>query len=163
MHHQRQRQHGGHQPASESDQQRRGDAGEHHQPLQRQADVLVHVVDPDHEAVVVPHHLVAGQEETQRQRQQEDHRGAAQEPRFEPALQAEDSGIEFRGIAQVGKSVAHLPSARGDPVHQHAHDHQGQHVAAQHGVERQSEQVERERQGEDRVAPGARLAGLDPM
>ncbi len=95
--------------------------------------------------MLVVDHLIAAQEEPHGQRQQQEHRGAAQEARFQAALQPEEAGIDFARLAQVGEAVAQLPGARRHPVEQDAEDHQRQHVAAQQVVERQIEEIERER------------------
>ena len=111
----------GEEPAAHPDEHRRGEAGEDHQPLQGQSDVLVHVIDADQEAaVVVVDHLVAPQEEPERQGQQQHHGGAAQEARFQAAFQPEEAGIELTGFAQVREAVAQLPAARRHPVDQDA-------------------------------------------
>ena len=112
--------------------------------------------------MIVPHHLIAAQKESQRQGEQENGRGAAQEFRFEASFQAEDAQDRFRrSVPQFGQTVPKLPAARGQPVNQRANDCQGEQEAAQLGVERQVEQVEGERElrTRDRARLWPRRAG----
>ena len=118
-------------------------------------DVLIDVVDADQEAaVLVVDHLVAAQVELECEGEQQDDTGATQEARFQAAFQVKDPRVEFPRVAQVRHSVAQLPAARCQPVHQNAEDDQRQNIAAQQRVERKIEQIEGERLVEHGVAPG---------
>ena len=103
--------------------------------------------------MLVVNHFIAPQEEAHRQRHQQEHRRAAQKLRFQPALQPEDGWVDLARLLDVGHLVAQLPGARRHPVEQNTHNHQRQHVAAQHAVKRQVEQIKRKRLVEYRVVP----------
>jgi hypothetical protein len=131
--------------------------------LQRQPDVEVDIIHAHQErAMDVVHHFVAAQEKAHRQGHQQEHRGAAQEARFQSAFQPENGRVDFPRLRHIRQLVAQLPGARRQPVEQDADDYQRQHVAAQHAVKRQVEQVKRERLVEHRVAPPAGRRGQVP-
>src|SRR5262249_32832941 len=128
------------EPALRPDRARGDQAGRNRQPLQGQRNLLIHVVDARHEAVVVPHHFIAAQKKAQSQREQENGRGAAQEPGLESALKTEDGRIDL-AAAEVREPVPQLPAARRDPVGQDADDRQREQKSAQIGVEGQIEEI----------------------
>ena len=94
--------------------------------MQWQREIQIYVIDSHHEAMVVVDHLIAGQKESQRQGEQENHQRATQEAAFQSALQAKQGRVKLTHIAHFRKLVAKLPAARGDPVDQHADNDQGQ-------------------------------------
>src|SRR5262249_52321706 len=83
-------------PAAQPDEYGGSEAGSDQQPLQRQSDIEVDVVDADKKrAVVVIDHFEPSQPETKSQRQQQHDRSAAKEARLQASFEAEDSRIDF--------------------------------------------------------------------
>src|SRR5204863_6222066 len=103
---------------------------------------LVHVIDSGHETMIVPHHLVAAEEESEGESEQEDSSGAAQEPGFEASFQSKDVRVELSSPAELGEPVAKLPSAGGHPISEGADDGEGEHETAELGVKWQIEEIE---------------------
>ncbi len=152
--HQRQRHNAGEQPPSCAHQAGRDHAGDDRHPLQRQRDLLIHVIHSGHEAVVVPNHLVASKKVPHCQREKKNCAGAAQEFRLQSACQSKHGRIDFAALAQVRKRVAELPAASGQPIDQRGPDGYRKQESTQLGVERQVEKEEGEGRSEYRIAPG---------
>ncbi len=124
-----------------------------HQPLQRQAELLVHVIDADHEAVVVEQHLVPAQEKSEAPAPAEtaaaSRRSAIRDRRCRRKVRRSNCA-RSRNLAQA---VAQLPAARRQPVDEAARTASASTKRSSSGIERQVEKVERERVSENRIAP----------
>ncbi len=105
--------------------------------------------------MLVQHHLITPEEESNRQSEQPDQKRAAQKLGFEPALQPENPRIDFAHFAQLGDAIAQLPDARRDPVDQDRDYGDGENILAQIGIEGKIEQIKRERTAEDGIVPAS--------
>ena len=93
------------------DKPRAGDQSANHEPIEWKREMVVRIVDADHEAMLVPDHLKAAEIETGCQRNEEESEGAAQEFRFEAAAQAEDAKGRSVPRGDFRQRESQLPAA----------------------------------------------------
>ena len=88
-------------------------------PLQRQDDVLIDVVDADHEAAVLfEQQAVAAEEKANRHGEQKHGAQSTQEVAVERARQAQLADVDFLDVPPIANPAGEFPTSLGDPIDQ---------------------------------------------